>query len=98
MLLETVVKGVVFTELIEMVESRFGLEAADAMLDQQGLPSGGIYTVTGTYAHGEAVTLLTRLSGMTGVPIPDLLYAYGEHLFERFHALFPGFFQKPRNS
>jgi len=98
MLPESVVKGVVFTELIEMVESRFGLETADAMLDPKDLPSGGIYTATGTYAHAEVVTLLTRLSGMTGASIPDLLYAYGEHLFVRFHAMFPTFFQKPRNS
>lgn len=91
-------KGVVFTEFVDMVEDSFGLDTVDAMLAPEGLPSGGVYTATGTYGHAEIVTLLTRLTTQTGVPIPDLLRSYGEHLFQRFYQLFPNFFEKPRNS
>ena len=91
-------KGVVFTEFVEMVEDRFGLEAVDEMLAADGLPSGGVYAATGTYEHREMVTLLTRLSAQTGKSVPFLLKTYGEHLFGRFHMLFPTFFVAPRNA
>ena len=91
-------KGIIFTELVEMVEARFGLETADVMLEPEGLDSAGAYTATGVYAHGEMVLLLTRLSASTGLSVPQLLQAYGEHLFERLRALFPVFFQHPRDA
>lgn len=91
-------KGIVFSELVEMVESRFGLEVADAMLDPDGLASGGVYVATGTYGHDEIVVLLTRLSATTGLTIPQLLHSYGEHLFPRFRAMFPAFFEAPRDA
>lgn len=42
-------KGVVFTEFIEMVEGRFGLAMVDRIIEAAQLPSSGVYTAVGTY-------------------------------------------------
>lgn len=86
-------KGVVFTELLEMVESRFGMDVVDAVLDDAELPSGGSYTAVGTYDHQEVFLIVETLSRRLGVPVPDLLQAYGEHLFGRFAVMYPHFFR-----
>lgn len=91
-------KGIVFTEFVEMVEGRFGLDVLDVVLDPEGLSTGGAYAATGTYDHAEMVTLVSRLATETGASIPDLLRAFGEHVFERFYVRFPMFFEKPRTA
>lgn len=85
-------KGIVFTEFIEMVEQAFSPDLADRMVDESDLPSGGAYTAVGTYEHQEMVSMVTKLSELTGVPAPVLIKAFGKHLFGRFHRLYPGFF------
>jgi hypothetical protein len=50
-------KGIVFTEFIEMVEQRFGYEIVDELLTETELPSGGAYTAIGTYSHHEIVAI-----------------------------------------
>ena len=47
-------KGVVFTEFIEMVEDKFSADIADQIIEEADLPSGGVYTSVGTYDHAEA--------------------------------------------
>lgn len=86
-------KGIVFTEFLEMVESVFGDEMADDILDAAELDSDGAYTSVGTYDYQEMVKLVVELSGRTEIPVPDLLKTYGKHLFGRFVAMFPGFFE-----
>jgi hypothetical protein len=85
-------KGVVFTEFIEMVEDRFSVETGERLIGESNLPSNGVYTSVGTYDHNEMVTLVTNLSALVGVPVPDLLKEFGRHLFKRFVTKFPGFF------
>ncbi|MFK7801788.1 MAG: heme NO-binding domain-containing protein [Anaerolineae bacterium] len=85
-------KGLVFTEFLEMVEDLFGDDVADNIIEASDLPSGGAYTAVGTYDHGEIVQLVTHLSTETGMSIPDLLKAYGKHLFGRFSAGYQHFF------
>jgi hypothetical protein len=86
-------KGMVFTEFIEMVEEVFSADMADDIIEDADLPSGGAYTAIGTYDHGEMVSLVGQLSQRTGVPVPDLLRAFGRHLFGRFSILYPEMFQ-----
>ncbi len=86
-------KGVVFTEFIEMVEDTFSPEVADEMIDTSVLASEGSYTSVGTYDHGEMVQLVTQLSKITGIEITTLLHKYGEYLFKVFVSGFPGFFE-----
>ena len=90
-------KGVVFTEFMDMVEEAFGLEMADRIIAAAGLATDGAYSAVGTYDYKEMVRLVQCLSAETGTPIPDLLRTYGEHLFGRFSQKYPVFFQKPRS-
>jgi hypothetical protein len=87
------VKGIVFTEFIELVEERFSVPLAERLLEASDLPSGGVYTSVGTYDSAEMVELVTRLSVLTHVPVPDLLRAFGRHMFGRFLEKFPAFFE-----
>ena len=87
-------KGVVFTEFLEMVEQRFSLEAVDQILSRAAPPHGGTYTAVGTYPVEEMFALVTALAEVSKAPIPDLLFTFGEHLFGRFHAGFPQFFRE----
>jgi hypothetical protein len=91
-------KGIVFTEFIEMVEDRFGFEIADRIISTNDLPSGGSYTAVGTYAHSEMVTLVSSLSSETGATVPQLLHAYGVHLFGRFAKGYGQFFHSVTDS
>lgn len=85
-------KGVVFTEFLEMVESRFSANMVDDIIDDAKLPSGGAYTAVGTYPHTEMVALATALSQRSGVCLRDLLLAFGEYLFGVFVKGYPSFF------
>lgn len=85
-------KGVVFSEFIEMVEEEFSPEIADAIIEESDLASGGMYTAVGTYEHEEMLTLVVKLSEKTGIAVPDLVNAFGRYLFERFFTLYPTFF------
>jgi len=86
-------KGVVFTEFLEMVEDKFSIEIADTIIDEAELSNDGAYTSVGTYDAGELVKLVVNLSRHTDIAIPDLLRVYGEHLFNRFYEMHPKFFE-----
>ena len=64
-------RGFIFVEFIELVERLHGIEVADELIDSSQLPSGGAYTSVATYPADEMVTLVTRLSEMTDVPVAD---------------------------
>jgi hypothetical protein len=85
-------KGVVFSEFIEMVESQFSPETADEIILAADLASGGMYTSVGTYDHGEMLALVSQLSSKTSIPSMQLMQAFGAHLFGRFVELYPAFF------
>ncbi|MFT5288781.1 MAG: hypothetical protein ACI8QC_003719 [Planctomycetota bacterium] len=86
-------KGLVFTEFLEMVESAHGMDTTDELLELPSLESGGIYTAVGTYDAGELVSMVVHLSEMIDTPFDDLLIGFGEHLFGRFHEGFPQMFE-----
>jgi hypothetical protein len=85
-------KGVVFTEFLEMVETTFGPAVADKIIVDAQLPTGGVYTAVGTYDHRELIALVQQLSAVTNTPAGTLVIAFGRHLFERFAAGYPQFF------
>lgn len=86
-------KGVVFTEFLEMVEDRFSPRMVDDIIEDARLPSGGAYTAVGTYPHEEMVAMVVALSARSGAAVPDLLRTFGHHLFGRFAAGYPTFFE-----
>ena len=77
-------KGIVFTEFLEMVEGAFSVEMVETIVADAELPSGGAYTGIGTYDHRELVAMVVHLSRRTGTPIPALIHAFGGHLFKTF--------------
>ena len=85
-------KGIVFTEFLEMVENEFGLKITDDVITKSNVPSGGVYTSVGTYDHKELVAMVVQLSAETKVPVPALVRTFGRYLFGRFAKLFPQFF------
>ncbi|MCW1968468.1 MAG: heme NO-binding domain-containing protein [Anaerolineae bacterium] len=85
-------KGVIFTEFVEMVENQFGIELADEVITSSDLASGGAYTSVGSYDHREMLNLVTNLSAKTNIPVPTLAQVFGGYLFERFTTLYPQFF------
>ena len=91
-------KGIVFTEFLEMVESKYSADMVDQILEDSLLPSGGIYTSVGTYDHGEMISLLTELGKHTGLGNQELLRNFGEYLFDRFANLYPEFFGTTDNA
>ncbi len=74
-------KGIVFTEFLELVEDKFGIEYVDDIISKSNLESEGVYTAIGTYKFSEMVQLLSHLSEKTQLSINDLLYTYGLHFF-----------------
>jgi len=87
-------KGIVFTEFLEMVEKEFGLEIADHIIENSKLESQGAYTAIGTYSHDEMLQLISNLSTKTETDIPILLKAFGRYLFDTFLSSYPGFFER----
>lgn len=90
-------RGLVFTEFLNMTSQVFGPNMVDDLLDEALLPSGGAYTSAGTYDHTEFIELGRVLSQKTNTPFKVLVHQYGEYLFPRFYALMPHFFEGPKD-
>lgn len=86
-------KGIVFTEFLDLVEAKFGYEVVDHIIQESKLPNRGAYTGVGTYPHGEMVSLVTHLSQRANIPVSELLRLYGQHLFGVFAKSYSHFFQ-----
>ncbi|MFO1417825.1 MAG: heme NO-binding domain-containing protein [Methylotetracoccus sp.] len=81
-------KGMVFTQFLEMVEQRYSMDMVDTIIDESNVPSGGVYTAVGTYPHEEMASLVKALSEQTGIPIPGLLQATASTCSRRWSARF----------
>ena len=84
-------KGVVFTEFLDMVESLFSADMIDDIIEDCTLKSSGTYTSVGTYDYEELLLLVTALSKRSDLAVKELVQKYGHHLFFRFHDMFPVF-------
>ncbi len=82
-------KGIIFTEFLELVEVKFGLGMVDKIISQSELDSGGIYTSVGTYEFSEMLQLISQLSSNTDISVDDLLMVYSEHLFSALVKTYP---------
>ena len=74
-------KGIIFTEFLELVEDKYGLETVDTLIQHSKLQSKGVYTSIGTYQFSEMLSLLQNLSESTGTSIDRLLETFAEHFF-----------------
>lgn len=91
-------KGVVFTEFMELVEANWGIDMVDDLLDAVDPPSGGAYTSVATYDFQELIDLVTELSKQTESPVPDLVFAFGQYLADSFSKKFTLFFSESKNT
>jgi hypothetical protein len=76
-------KGVVFTELIEMIEDLMGLEFTNKVIEDARLENEGAYTAIGTYPTQDLLKLLESLSKHAENPQDKIVKGYGECLFYR---------------
>ena len=82
-------KGMVFTELFELIEEKFGYDRLDDVIDASTLATDGSYTATGNYPFEELLRIVTNLSEQTGIDPGALLEIYGEHLFPKLLKVLP---------
>ncbi|MDF1874834.1 heme NO-binding domain-containing protein [Sulfurimonas sp. SAG-AH-194-I05] len=82
-------KGMVFTELFELVEEKFGYDLLDEVIDASHLENDGSYAATGSYPFEELLRIVLNLSEKTNIPVPTLLEVYGEHLFPKLIKVLP---------
>lgn len=80
-------KGIIFTEFMELVETKFGLEVLDEVLDRS--EDSGVYTSVGSYDHRALVKLIIELSKITGVSSEELQRVFGEYVFKNLYASLP---------
>lgn len=85
-------KGMIFTELLDMVEDRLGLGMKDRVLQRARPASGGSYTTVGDYPVEELLDLVDALAAETGQPAEDLLESFGVHMFGHFTRHYGRFF------
>jgi predicted hydrocarbon binding protein len=88
-------KGVVFDILRDMVETQYGLEGWQAVLDGAG--SDGIYVSTKTYADTELMGLVATASEITTIPVNTLVFSFGEYMVPHFYKRFPYLFSDVPN-
>lgn len=88
-------KGIVFTEFLELVENEFGLEVVQQIIDECELETAGVYTSVGTYSHKDMFKMVAKLSEIKGLPVPALLTVFGEYFFTTLKDKYPVFVEKP---
>jgi hypothetical protein len=90
-------KGIVFTEFLELVEEKFGLEIVNQIIEGCELDTDGVYTSVGTYSHKDMFKMVVKLSELKGIPVPDLLEIYGEYFFDTLSKGYPQFMDQPNS-
>lgn len=89
-------KGIIFTEFIDLVENEFGLEICQQMFDETN--DNGHYTAVGSYDHRDLVKLIIALSKITGVSPEALQEVYGEAVFNSLLESLPGMPDQQHNT
>lgn len=80
-------KGIIFREFINLVETEFSIEIADAIITASQIKSNGSFTTIGTYPTDEMLALVNELSNVSKMSVPALFNVFGRHLFKRFTAI-----------
>ncbi|MCH6258096.1 heme NO-binding domain-containing protein [Puniceicoccaceae bacterium K14] len=91
-------KGIVFTEFLEMVEKEFGFEVVDKITSITNLHGQGAYTAVGNYPHSDILAMVGKLSESVGLSPSDLTLTFGRYLFKTFSREYKDFFQNVNSS
>ena len=86
-------KGIVFSEFLEMIENQFSLNLHHQVLRECQFDHDGVYTPVGTYPYEEFLAMADVVSRETNIDQQKLIHVYGEYLFSRFVELYPEFFE-----
>lgn len=88
-------QGTIFVEFLSMIESMFGLDVVDEIIDsaKDNLKTDGAYTSIGNYDHAEIFSLITALVKYTGKESDELIAVFGKYLSGSFVRLHPEFFK-----
>lgn len=73
-------KGIIFTEFLELVEDKFGLDLLEEVLEMSD--DEGIYTSVGSYDHKDLVKLIINLSKKTDIDAASLQRVFGQSVFK----------------
>lgn len=87
-------KGIVFTEFLELVEDKFGIKTVQDIIDSCDLETNGVYTAVGTYDHKEMFQMVGKLSEIENIPVHELLQSYGRFFFTVLSRSYPHFMEK----
>ncbi|MEA3290120.1 MAG: heme NO-binding domain-containing protein [Campylobacterota bacterium] len=80
-------KGVVFTQFLEMVEEKFGYDINDEMIESSGV--SGVYTQAGNYPATDLMSMVKALSNVTKISENELIYTYGKYMFPTLIKIYP---------
>lgn len=81
-------KGVIFTEFLDMVESKHGMQVADRVLTR-GFPLDSGFTSVGTYDYRILIDLIVEFSNAVDKPPSEVVFEFGKHLFHRLREIYP---------
>ena len=84
-------RGLIFTELYELIEEKFGYEMLDNIIVDAKVPNDGAYSATGNYPFSELLSLVVQLHEKSKLPIETLLEVFGEQLFKKLISAHPQF-------
>nr|WP_293836392.1 heme NO-binding domain-containing protein [uncultured Arsenicibacter sp.] len=91
-------KGIVFTEFLEMVEAKYGYASVDRIIQRSNVPNDGAYTAIGTYSSHEMHQLLQSLCAEKNSTADEVLTEFGKHLFRVFLKNYPQLITASENS
>ncbi|MCE3008896.1 MAG: heme NO-binding domain-containing protein [Bacteroidetes bacterium] len=87
-------KGIVFSELLEMTEEVFGQQMLQKVIEKAELSNNGVYVSAGNYPFSELARIVSTLSAETNKPAEFLLEEYGKYLFQKMSIKYAALFDK----
>ncbi|GLS24786.1 heme NO-binding domain-containing protein [Marinibactrum halimedae] len=81
--------GHIFTILEKMIVTQYGLKFWNEVIRETELPNQGAFTTGGLYPDEYMLNILSVLVKKIGIPLPDLLRAYGHYMFEPLFSIHP---------
>lgn len=85
-------RGLLFTEFLEYLETRFGPAQVDGAIEAAALANEGAFTAVDNYPAAEFYRLLAAVATHTGEDADALLVDYGRHMFQVFLSAHPEYF------
>ncbi|PKQ63882.1 hypothetical protein BZG02_07655 [Labilibaculum filiforme] len=81
-------KGIFFTEFLEMIEKDYGLSLAEKIISDLGVGNNGVYEAIADYPYNQFVEMCDLLSFELRISVSDVVKNFGEYLFSRLVILF----------